>query len=104
MNFNFPDLIIVLPLVCLFVSSIVPITVKAFRQGQEMNFFTSLMYATFGLVFAAGLTLSAVKSYWKISKLNFVEAFSGAIIIDGITIWSSYVIFAVVGFCLFLVL
>ncbi len=103
MNFNFPDLIVTLPLICLFISSIVPITVKAFRQGQEMNFFTSLMYATFGLVFAAGLTLSAVKSYWKISKLNFVEAFSGAIIIDGITIWSSYIIFAVVGFCLFLV-
>ena len=63
MNFNFSDLIVILPLICLFVSSVVPITVKAFRHGQEMNSFTSLMYATFGLVFAAGLTLSAVKSY-----------------------------------------
>ena len=101
-NFNLSDLIVVLPLICLFIASVVPITVKAFRHGQEMNPFTSLMYATFGLVFAAGLTLSAVKGYWKISQLNFVEAFSRAIIIDGITIWSSYIIFAVVGFCLFL--
>ena len=102
-NFNFSDIIVIFPLVCLFVSSVIPITVKVFRQGREMNSFTSLMYATFGLVFASGLILSAVKGYWKISKLNFVEAFSGAIIIDGITIWASYIIFVVVGFCLFLV-
>ncbi len=103
MDFNFSDLIVILPLICLFIASVIPITVKVFRQSQEeIEPLTALMYATFGLVSAAGLTLSAVKGYWKISKLNFVEAFSGAIVIDGITVWSSYIIFAVVGFCLFL--
>ena len=102
MNFNVSELIVVLPLICLFITSIIPITVKAFHHGREMNPITSLMYAVFGLVFAAGLTLSAVKSYWKLSELNFVEVFSGTIVIDGITVWSSYVIFTVVGFCLFL--
>ncbi len=103
MNFNPSELIVLSPLICLFVASIIPITVKAFNDGQEMNPFTSLMYATFGLVGAAGLTLSAVKGFWKISGLNFVEAFSKSIVIDGITVWSSYIIFVVVGFCLFLV-
>lgn len=102
MNFNVHDLVVVAPLVCLFLASIIPISVKAFRNGKEMNPFTALLYCTFGLVAAAGLTLSAVKSFWKISQLNFVEAFSRAVIIDGITIWSSYIIFVVVGFCLFL--
>ncbi len=102
MNFNLSELIVVAPLFWLFIASIVPMTVKAFRDGQEMNPFTSLMYATFGLVGAAALTLSAVKGFWKISGLNFVEAFSRAIVIDGITVWGSYIIFVVVGFCLFL--
>jgi NADH-quinone oxidoreductase subunit N len=102
-SFNLSDLIVVSPLICLFIASLIPITVKAFRNGEEMNPFTSLMYGTFGLVGAAALTLSAVKGYWKISELNFVEAFSKAIVIDGITVWSSYIIFVVVGFCLFLV-
>ena len=103
MNFNLSELIVISPLICLFIASIIPITVKVFRDGHEMNPFTSLMYAVFGLMAAAGLTLSAVKSYWRISQLNFVEAFSGAIVIDGITVWSSYIVFVVVGFCLFLV-
>lgn len=102
MSFNIHDLVAISPLICLFITSIIPITVKAFRNGKEMNPFTALLYSTFGLVAAAGLTLSAVKSFWKISELNFVEAFSKAIIIDGITVWACYVIFVVVGFCLFL--
>jgi len=101
-NFNASELIVVLPLVWLFIASVIPITAKAFRDGREMNPFTALIYATIGLVGAAGLTLSAVKGFWKISELNFVEAFSDAIIIDGITVWGSYIIFVVVGFCLFL--
>lgn len=102
MNFNVSELIIVSPLVWLFIASIIPMTIKAFRDGQEMNPLTSLMYAVFGLVGAAGLTLSAVKGFWSLSELNFVEAFSEAIIVDGITVWGSYIIFVVVGFCLFL--
>ncbi len=102
MNFNISELIVVSPIIWLFFASIIPITVKAFRNGQEMNPFTSLVYATIGLIGAAGLTLSAVKGFWKISGLNYVEAFSEAIIIDGITVWGSYIIFVVVGFCLFL--
>lgn len=102
MNFNVSELIVVSPLIWLFVASIIPITIKAFRDGQEMQPFTALMYGIFGMVGAAGLTLSAVKGFWKISNQNFVEAFSKAIVVDGITVWGSYIIFVVVGFCLFL--
>ncbi len=102
MNFNVSELIVIAPLVWLFIASVIPLTVKALRDGEEMNPFTSLMWAVFGLVGAAALNLSVVKSFWKISKLNFVEAFSQAIVIDGITVWGSYIIYLVVGFCLFL--
>ena len=102
MNFNVSELIVVAPLICLFLASIIPISVKAFRDGREMDPFTSLMYATGGLVGAALLTVTVVKSFWNISRLNFVEAFNEAIIIDGITVWGSYIIFVVVGFCMFL--
>lgn len=101
-NFNPSELIVISPLVLLFFMSIIPITVKAFNNGVEMNPFTALMYSIFGLVGAAGLTLSAVKAFWQISGMNFVEAFSKALVIDGITVWGSYIIFVVVGFCLFL--
>lgn len=102
MNFNVSELIVVSPLICLFIASIIPISVKAFREGEEMDPFTSLLYATTGLVAAALLTVTVVKGFWNISELNFVEAFQEAIVIDGITVWGSYIIFVVVGFCLFL--
>lgn len=102
MNFNASELIVITPLVWLFLASIIPMSVKVVKDGNEMNPITSLMYAVIGLVGAAGLTLSAVKGFWNISELNFVEAFSEAIVVDGITVWGSYIIFVVVGFCLFL--
>ena len=102
MNFNPAELIIVSPLFFLFIASIIPITAKAFNDGKEMKPFFSLMYAVIGLVGAAGLNLTFVKGYWSLAGVNFVEAFSKAIIVDGITVWGSYIIYIVVGFCLFL--
>ncbi|MCB0378765.1 MAG: NADH-quinone oxidoreductase subunit N, partial [Bdellovibrionales bacterium] len=103
MNFNLSDIVAISPLIWLFLASVIPITVKAFNNGKEMNPFTALMWSVIGLMGAAALTLSAVNSFWKISEYNFVEAFNQAIIIDGITVWASYIIYVVVGFCLFLV-
>lgn len=99
--FNAADLFVIAPFIPLFLASIVPISVKAFR-GQELNPFVSMVWSVVGVVAAAGLTISLVNSYWRLSGLNFVQAFSGAIVVDGIAIWSSYVIYIITGFVLML--
>ena len=100
MDFNLGELIVVSPLIILFLTSIVPISYKAFNNGKEMSPFKAMAWCMVGLVGAAGLTLSAVNGFWKISGLNAVEVFSKSLIIDGITVWSCYIIYVVVGFCL----
>ena len=76
MDFKLSELICVSPLIWLFVMSLVPIAVKAFRGGREMAPFQSLIWCMFGLLGAAGLTMSVVNSYWLMSGLNFLELFS----------------------------
>lgn len=99
--FNPADLLIISPLVAMFIASIIPISVKAFR-GREMNPFVSLVWSIVGVIGAAGLNVSLVNGYWKLSGLNFMTAFSGALILDGIGVWSAYIIFIITGFVLML--
>ena len=102
MNFPLSELIVVSPLIWLLFFGLIPLVVKYSKQGEEMSSFTSLTYATFGAVGAIGLTLSGVKGYWKISNFNFVEVLNRNLVIDGIGIWGCYIVFLLVGFCLFL--
>lgn len=97
--FNPADLLVISPLVVLFIASLIPISVKAFR-GREMNHFVALVWSIVGIVGAAGLNISLVSGYWKLSSMNFVTAFSGGLIIDGISVWSAYVLYVVAGFVL----
>ena len=98
-SFNPADLIVVSPLIVLFVTSLIPISVKAFR-GQEMNPFVSLVWSIVGVVGAAGLNISLVNGYWKLSSMNFITAFSDGLVVDGISVWSAYVLYIVAGFVL----
>ncbi len=98
-TFNPADLIVISPLVVLFLASLVPISVKAFR-GREMNPFVSLVWSIVGVVSAAGLNISLVSGYWKLSNMNFLTAFSNGLIVDGISVWSAYVLYVVAGFVL----
>src|SRR5688572_9911825 len=100
-TFNTADLLVISPLVALFIGSIIPISVKAFR-GREMNHFSALVWSIFGVVASAGLNISLVSGYWKLSGLNFLTAFSGAIIVDGISVWAAYIIYIITGFVLML--
>jgi len=100
-TFNFADLLIVSPLAIMFLASIIPISFKAFR-GRELNHFVALVWSVVGVVAAAGLNISLVSGYWKLSGLNFMTAFSNALIIDGISVWSAYVIYIITGFVLML--
>lgn len=98
-TFNPADLIVISPLVILFIASLIPISVKAFR-GREMSPFVSLVWSIVGVVGAAGLNISLVSGYWKLSTLNFMTAFSGGLIIDGISVWSAYILYIIAGFVL----
>ncbi|MBY0383694.1 NADH-quinone oxidoreductase subunit N, partial [bacterium] len=98
-SFNPADLIVISPLIVLFVTSLIPISVKAFR-GREMNPFISLVWSIVGVVGAAGLNISLVNGYWKLSSMNFITAFSGGLVVDGISVWSAYVLYIIAGFVL----
>ena len=100
-TFNTADLLVISPLIALFIGSIIPISVKAFR-GREMNHFTALVWSIFGIVASAGLNITLVNGYWKISGLNFLTAFSGALVVDGISVWAAYIIYIITGFVLML--
>ncbi len=100
-NFNVADLIVISPLIALFLGSIIPISVKAFR-GKEMNHFSALVWSIFGVIASAGLNITLVSGYWKLSSMNFMTAFSGALVVDGISVWSAYIIYIITGFVLML--
>lgn len=95
--FNIADLLVFTPLIALFLGAIVPITAKAFR-GRELQPFVSLIWAVVGVITAAALNITLVSGYWKLSGLNFMTAFSGAVVVDGIAVWSAYVIYIITGF------
>ncbi len=86
------DLTLVGPLIGMFVMSIIPLMIKVIRGNKEPNAFATLMYGFMGLLIAAGLTfaLSGVKK----------TGFSGAIVVDGPTVWMSYLVYIVTGFSL----
>jgi len=100
-TFNTADLLVISPLVALFIGSVIPISVKAFR-GREMDHFSALVWSIIGVVISAGLNIALVNGYWKLSGLNFLTSFSGAIVVDGITVWASYIIYIITGFVLML--
>jgi len=103
MDFNLMEIVCLSPVIWLFLISLVPISVKAFSGGREMPAFQSLIWGVLGLLGAAGLTLSIVNGYWEVSGFKYVEIFSSFLIVDGISIWSMYIIFILAGFSLFLV-
>lgn len=105
MNISFEltrDLLLVSPLLILFVASIIPISMKAFVGENAVQPISILFTGLVGLVAAAGLTVSVVNSYWSFSSTNFVEAFHGTLLVDGIAIWSNYIIYIIVGLSLML--
>ncbi|MBY0314157.1 MAG: NADH-quinone oxidoreductase subunit N [Bdellovibrionales bacterium] len=97
--FNIADLLIIAPLAALFLGAIAPITAKAFR-GKELKPFVSLVWGMVGVISAAALNITLVSGYWKLSGLNFMPAFAGALVVDGISIWSAYIIYIITGFVL----
>ncbi len=81
---NAIDLFLVAPLICLFLGSLIPITVKVLRGNKEMAPFPTIIYGFIGIVLATGFLIAA-------QSVNTL-AFSGALVYDGITIFTSLVV------------
>jgi NADH-quinone oxidoreductase subunit N len=96
--FGAKELLAMAPMSLLFMASLVPLLWKVFMGNREPNPFTTLAMNIVGIIFAAGAT-AALFNAGAQSKL---VAFSGAIVVDGISIWTSYVVYlaAAVGLML----
>lgn len=81
------DLVIVAPMAALFLVSLIPLMIKVFRGNTEPNPVATLMYNFIGLVAAAGITASLAGA----RKTGFHDA----IVLDGISTWTSYLVFFV---------
>lgn len=88
------DLLMVTPLAALFLISLIPITIKVINSNREPRAFFTLIYGFIGLAFAIGLTAS-IDGTKK-------AAFSNAIVIDGISVWGSYLVYGITAVALML--
>jgi NADH-quinone oxidoreductase subunit N len=88
------DIVLVSPLIALLVISLIPLLIKVMNGNREPNPFATLMYALIGLLLASGLTasLSGAKQ----------AAFNNAIVMDGVSIWSSYLVYLITAVSLML--
>ena len=73
------DLLLVSPLIILFLASLLPITVKVLRGNHEQHPVATLLQGTLGILTALVLLI--------IVSGSGAEAFSGALVFDGVTKW-----------------
>lgn len=95
-NVGLEDLILISPMLVLFCFSLVPLMFKAFSKNREPNVFFVRVITMLGLV-ASFLLVSAI--HLGAAK----QAFSGALVFDGISYWSGLLVLAITGVSLFLV-
>ncbi len=89
------DIMIVSPMLALFVMSLFPILMKVFKGNREPNPYATLFLAFIGLSLAVGLTAL----YGGTTRAT---AFSGAIVLDGVSVWTSYLIYLITAVSLML--
>lgn len=91
-NFEWIDVLLVSPALALVLASLIPITIKVFRNNQEQNPFATVMYGLMGITAASLLCLGTS----GISK----TAFSDALVFDGLSTWVSLIVLGVTFFAL----
>ena len=83
------DFIVVLPMLALFAVSLIPIMIKVITGNREPNPISTLMYSFIGLIIAIGLTAALAGG----KKM----AFADALVLDGISVWSSCLVYVLAG-------
>lgn len=96
------DLIAVLPLICLVLASFVPILMKVLRKNREPKAISSFFVGMIGLLLASGLTFSMVHSLLKLSGKASIAVFNEMLVIDGMGLWISYLVYLLGAFGLML--
>jgi NADH-quinone oxidoreductase subunit N len=81
------DLVVVLPMTVLFFISLIPIMIKVARGNREPSPGITLIYSFIGLVAAFGLTAAMIGTQRS--------AFSQAIVFDGVSAWSSCLVYLI---------
>ena len=88
-EFNPIDLLLVAPLICLFLGSIIPMTIKVLRGNREINPLSTVTYALMGIIAAMGFSIST-------QSANTL-AFSKALVFDGISSFTSLIVLGITG-------
>ena len=83
------EVITIAPMAAMFLISLIPLLLKPFLGNREPNPFTTLVYNFIGLIVAAGLTAA----FFGHSFGGKMYAFTNAIVLDGTSVWMSYLIY-----------
>lgn len=92
------EILTILPMSAMFVIAMIPLMMKPLLGNRELRPVTVLVYNFIGLIVAAGLTIALFGPSFG----GKMTAFSNAIVMDGITVWMSYLVFIVTGVALML--
>lgn len=87
------DLIALMPLFILFLASLVPMAVKAARGGRELRPVTTFIWGMIGFLAASGTSFTLVGGLLKVSDKKTLSLFSSLLVLDGMGLWVSYLIF-----------
>ncbi|MGZ3802645.1 MAG: NADH-quinone oxidoreductase subunit N [Pseudobdellovibrionaceae bacterium] len=79
-NINLNDLILISPMIALFLTSLIPITLKVLRGNREQNALSTLIQGLIGLIISAVLL-------GIFSGPGGATAFNNSLLFDGITQW-----------------
>jgi NADH-quinone oxidoreductase subunit N len=84
------DMVTIFPMAAMFLISLIPLLIKPFLGNREPNPISVLVWNFIGILTGAGLTAVLFgHSYTK------TMAFSNAIVLDGTSVWMSYLVYIV---------
>ncbi|RYZ77583.1 MAG: NADH-quinone oxidoreductase subunit N, partial [Proteobacteria bacterium] len=92
------DILTILPMAAMILIAMIPLLMKPLLGNRELRPFTVLTYNFLGLITAAGLTAALFGPSFG----GKATAFSGAIVMDGITVSMSYLVYLVTAVSLML--
>lgn len=88
------DVVTVLPIIALFVASVIPLLLKVFRGNREGHPIVPIAFNFAGILMA---------SLWTVSLSGAkTAAFNNAVVLDGVSIWMSYLVYLVTSIALML--
>ena len=90
------DIVLILPMISLFITSLLPVTIKVLKGNREPRPAVNLLIVMIGLLLTA--TLSGLVSVTPKSH----TAFDHALIFDGVATWMNYIIVFITAASIFL--